>query len=367
MDDVIETLAFLVPEAAKAAARAGQQGFAKTLLAQIVHAAGGSKHDVQRVEPERVDLDRLADARREYLIAILGIHPRQLRPRFAGVQESVLLIDMSAVARAIGMRVNDGHQRGKQLGEQLRIGLGLQVVLQRMKHPQRRIRRVVFRSLAAVRKPVRQHAAIDEGGIGLQDVGGNVVATQGGREPGQRNHGVAAPVRKPGIAGDDAGRRGAGGAPAHDELIGCAGQGANPIRRALWQACGQDLAVVVNRLHDLASRDRRRRFGGGDEEERNSRLELRAEAAGKEQILRRIESTQRLLAVPETPVPGGRRREPPLRNEEAIRLSRGSRPNAALIRTGRQFKGLCAVAMTVIVAVRDIGFERDAHRRRVSQ
>src|SRR5258708_18478328 len=82
--DVIETLAFLVPEAAKAAARAGQQRLTKTLLAQIVHAAGGSKHDVQRIEPERVHLDRLAEAPRGYPIAILGIHPRPVRPPFTG-------------------------------------------------------------------------------------------------------------------------------------------------------------------------------------------------------------------------------------------------------------------------------------------
>jgi hypothetical protein len=46
-------------------------------------------HDRQGVVPKRVDLDRLADARRHHPIADLGVHPGELHARFAGMKQPV--------------------------------------------------------------------------------------------------------------------------------------------------------------------------------------------------------------------------------------------------------------------------------------
>ena len=47
----------------------------------------------ERVVPERIDLDRLADARRDHPVADLGIHPGQLHAGLAGAQQPVRGID----------------------------------------------------------------------------------------------------------------------------------------------------------------------------------------------------------------------------------------------------------------------------------
>ena len=69
--------------------------------------------------------------------------------------------------------------------------------------PQRRVHRVVFGLVAHAGEDIGQHPLIDEAGERLQDPARCVVPTGGKREAGQRDHGVAAPVAEPRIAGDD--------------------------------------------------------------------------------------------------------------------------------------------------------------------
>ncbi len=78
-----------------------EQGLAEALLAGIAHLRGEADGDVQGVQPQRVDFHRLADARSEHLIAVLGVHPGELRAGLAGVQQAVGRIDVNAVAGAL--------------------------------------------------------------------------------------------------------------------------------------------------------------------------------------------------------------------------------------------------------------------------
>ena len=192
-------------------------------------------------EPQRIDLDRFAGTRREYLIAVLRIHPSQLCACLTGVQQPVVGIDMDAVAGAIDVCMDDGNQCGEKIAEQLRIPVRLQIVIQRMKHPQGRVGRVVFGIFAAVGESVRQHAAVNERGKGAQNVGSDVVASQSRCESRQGNHGVASPVGEPRVPGDDGGARGNRVAAANDKLVG------SP-RQCAWTQGGALLGKRMLRL-----------------------------------------------------------------------------------------------------------------------
>ena len=86
----------------------------------------------------------------------------------------------------------------------------------RFEIPEGRVNRVVFRRFSGVGEAVGEHAAIDAGGEGEQDAARDVEATRSQRQPGQRDHRVAAPIAEPGIACND---RAALAAP-NDELVG---------------------------------------------------------------------------------------------------------------------------------------------------
>jgi hypothetical protein len=55
--------------------------------------------NAQRIEPQRLHLDRLADARRDHLVADLSVHPGELHAWHAGGEQPVL-IHADAKARA---------------------------------------------------------------------------------------------------------------------------------------------------------------------------------------------------------------------------------------------------------------------------
>src|SRR5262245_24106278 len=69
----------------------------------------------ERVIPEGVDLDRLANARRDYPIADLRIHPGELDAGFARAQEAIAGINADAVARAMHMMVDDIADDGQEV------------------------------------------------------------------------------------------------------------------------------------------------------------------------------------------------------------------------------------------------------------
>ena len=76
VDHVEQAAALPVPEAL---AKSGDTAGKADLVAR----------DPERVQPERLDFDRFADARRDYPVADLGVHPGDLRARLTARQQAV--------------------------------------------------------------------------------------------------------------------------------------------------------------------------------------------------------------------------------------------------------------------------------------
>ncbi len=237
-----------------------------------------------------------------------------------------------------------------------------------MKHPQRGVGRVVLRRLAAVGKAIGQHAAIDEAGVGPQDAGREVVAPQRRREAGQGNHGVAAPVGEPGIARNDARRRGAGLAAAHDELIRGLRQRANPRRRGLRQARGQALRSRFQGIEDVRARSRRRGLGGGHQDTpAGSGLKSAVKVPGINKSSAASRPRSASTRCQKFQYHCGRRGEPALTDRQSVGPGAGKGLHPALLGIRLEFEGLGSAVVAVIVAIREQGFERHAQRRRRTQ
>jgi len=118
-------------------------------------------HALERKVPQCIDLDRLADARCHYPVATFGVHPGQLNVGNAGAQQPVGRVHANAVAGAASMPVDDVAQRRIQVAQQRVVAARLQVGIDGVEVPQRRVYRVVFRWFAAIREAIRQHALAD--------------------------------------------------------------------------------------------------------------------------------------------------------------------------------------------------------------
>ena len=161
----------------------------------------------QGIVPQGVDFDRFADARRDHPVAHLGVHPGELNPRLAGVQQAVVRVDANGVARPAPVPVDDLRQRGKQLRDERKIAGVQQVLMDGMEVPEGGVHRVVLRHhravINSVRKPVGKHAPVEVAPKGTQNIGGNRGTAGGQGQPRQGDHGVAPPIAEPRIAGDD--------------------------------------------------------------------------------------------------------------------------------------------------------------------
>ena len=111
VEDVETAAAVLVPEPLERLAHARGRFFERVRIGIAVF--GELRRGVERREPQRVDLDRLSDARRHDVIADLGIHPRQLHARNAGAQETVGRIDADAEPRSFRITGNDRAQHAE--------------------------------------------------------------------------------------------------------------------------------------------------------------------------------------------------------------------------------------------------------------
>ena len=100
VDHVVQALSVGPHEPCEAGPCDGGLGRERVRLAQH---RGEFRHDAQRIVPQRVDLHRLADARRHHPIAHLGVHPGELHAGLAGPQQAIRRIHSDAVARAAPM------------------------------------------------------------------------------------------------------------------------------------------------------------------------------------------------------------------------------------------------------------------------
>jgi hypothetical protein len=81
VDHVVQALALRVPEA--------NAERVATAVEEIAPARRVARADGERVQPQRLHLHRLADARRDHVVAELGVHPRELDAGLARVEQPV--------------------------------------------------------------------------------------------------------------------------------------------------------------------------------------------------------------------------------------------------------------------------------------
>src|SRR5450631_997479 len=128
---------------------------------------------------------------------------------------------MYAVAGAAHVPIDDVFEYGiKLLAHEFFVAAVVEVGADGFEEPQRRVGGIVFRGLAGVRETIGKHALVNACGVGFKDLTGDVEASGDQRQTGQRDHGVAAPICEPVIAGHDGFERSA----LDDVLIGGGGQ-----------------------------------------------------------------------------------------------------------------------------------------------
>ena len=119
------------------------------------------------------------------------------------------------------MRIDDAGEHRKQFAYEIQILGGFKVLARGLEKPQSGVDGIVLRGAAVVGKVIGNHAAIDISGGRTENFASDVWAAEGECEARQSDHGVAAPIGEPVIAGKNGAAIGIfGGGAFHDELIG---------------------------------------------------------------------------------------------------------------------------------------------------
>ena len=105
IDHIVEASIRLVPEALVEGA--------EPALEHLAVPAGNLLGDPERVQPERLDLHGLADARRHDPVAHLGVHPGELHSRLTAGEQAVG-VEPYAVSSAPAVSVDDFGDRSPQ-------------------------------------------------------------------------------------------------------------------------------------------------------------------------------------------------------------------------------------------------------------
>ena len=187
-------------------------------------------HEAQRVVPERLNLHRLTAPRRDDPSIHLRIHPGELIA-LCRCGDQTILVHVDAEVRSAHMMLDDRFENRKQVFENRGIAADRHVARDRMEVPQRRIDRVIERLPFSLGKEVRKQAILHIVRERAQDRSRLAESACRKREPFETDHGVAAPVREPVIAGIHAAQLRAlclrqhaflqSAAGQHDELICC--------------------------------------------------------------------------------------------------------------------------------------------------
>ena len=255
---------------------------------------GPAFHQTQRVVPERVDFDRFASPRRHHPVVDLGVHPRELISLRALRQQPVAFVDVDAETRAADVMIDDVLELRVQQRERQPIARALDVAIDGVEEPQRRIGRVVQPFLPPFRKHVGNQTVSNVVGERAQDESRFDLAAGHERQPFKADHGVTAPVGEPVVAGDNRAhfvaervraRRFLGAAGRRDdELIGGEHElGFGIVARGRHRLCDEPLAALPvsrQRLVRLQHVHRRGRFGRRDERGAPARLQHEAEVTG---------------------------------------------------------------------------------------
>ncbi len=307
--------------------------------------------DLERVQPQRLDLDRLADPGRHHPVADLGVHPGQLHAGHARGEQTVL-VHLDPVAGAGAIAGHDPADRGAQRGHgrrRHRRARRLQELVHRDHVPERGVDRVELGHVARIRKPVRDHALRDGLRPGEQDVMGELETVRQGHEAAQGDEGVAAPVGEPGVARDDRPAM----APLHDIGIGRLLQGCRealaPPRLEVGQAGGVDLGV------GLAGREHQGRLAA---------VERPGEDPGRGQVLDEVEAALALTIILEVAVPDRLLAVAAIRRDRRDRRDAriGPPEHAGTRDLGREREARVLMVQRMVVAAREQRPHRQARR-----
>src|SRR5262245_31642484 len=144
LDDVVETAGLGIPEAL--VERVPASLGVRVELTGGLPVTGGPRplrEEAQRVVPERVDLDGLAAPWRDDPPVAFRVHPRELIALGALDEEPVFRIDVNAEASAFEMAAHDLGQLRPERIERLLVCCRLEVAIDGVKEPERRVCRVV--------------------------------------------------------------------------------------------------------------------------------------------------------------------------------------------------------------------------------
>ena len=196
--------------------------------------------DRERVDPQRLDLDRLADPRRDHAVADLRVHPRQLQAGLAA-REQAVGVGADAVARAARVAVDDRARRASRSSS----GRGRSASRRRRSRTTAPRRRELYSGVAS-RSPNRFGSMPRSTAPAHSRRIARAIVAPAARQaqPAQRDERVAAPVGEPRIAGDD---RAAGA--ARDEVR--VGRAVEP------GACASRRTRSSHRSRPIAERERR--------------------------------------------------------------------------------------------------------------
>src|SRR5437868_5377686 len=81
----------------------------------VVETRGEILHDFQRIEPERLNLNRLSHARGYYTVTDFSVHPGKLHSGFTGMEQAILQ-HANVVAGATQVPIDDAGEDGIKLG-----------------------------------------------------------------------------------------------------------------------------------------------------------------------------------------------------------------------------------------------------------
>ena len=112
------------------------------------------------------------------------------------------------------MMLDNAFELGNDMVEQTAVACDLDVTLDRMKEPQSGVSRVIETLFLSFREHIRDKSIADVESECAQNPCGFGIASSRKRKALKADHGVAAPVRKPVVAGDDGAQFVTGGAGA---------------------------------------------------------------------------------------------------------------------------------------------------------
>ena len=169
---------------------------------RVLHFAQPIRQQPERVIPQGIDLDRLAAAWGHHPIAGFGIHPGQRVTFLPLGDEPVTRVDLDAEAGAFEVMPYDVREDWQKELQGRLVPAMLDIAVQRVKEPQRRIGGVIEALVLSFRKQVRNESVAYVVSKGPQD------PARLDRSPGcqsdsrERDHRVPTPVGEPVVTRD---------------------------------------------------------------------------------------------------------------------------------------------------------------------